>query len=118
MIKISAEFESPELAELAIKRVKESVKGFHTSSITYNKISDKAMKLRNGNIYTIIPTAVTSQIYLTAVMESPASEDVIEEPYRSRKTNASLYCDDESVDNVRAVLNAMGAMKITASENQ
>ncbi len=117
MIKISAEFESPELAELAIKRVKESVKGFHTSSITYNKISDRAVKLRNGNIYTVIPTAVTSQIYLTAVMEFPASEDVIEEPYRNRKTNASLYCEDESADNARAILNAMGALKITSVKN-
>ncbi len=112
MIRISAEFESPELAELAVKRVKESVKGYQSSSLTYNKMSDKAAKLRSGNIYTVIPTAVTSQIYLTAVMEFPASEDIIEEPMRSRRTHVSIYCEDESRADVRAILNAMGGMGI------
>lgn len=107
--RVSAEFESPELAEIALTRVKSSVKGVHSTNIFYNKISDKAMKLRNGSIYTILPTAVTTHNYLTAVMLSPSSEDVIIEPYRSRKTNAYVVCEEESVDNVSSVLRAMGA---------
>ncbi|MGN0580125.1 MAG: hypothetical protein ACI4JE_04560 [Ruminococcus sp.] len=113
MIRISAEFESPELAELAIKRVKNTVKGIHSSNIIYNKISDKAMKLRSGNIYTIIPTAVTTHNYITAVVESPASEDVITEPNRSRKTYACIFCDGDSAANVRALFSAMGGTKVS-----
>lgn len=117
MIKISAEFESPELAELAVKRIKETTDGIHSSSVIYNKVSDKAMHLRNGNIYTIIPTAVTVYNYLTLSMESPASEDVVAEPYRSRKAYVSIYCEQSSSANIHAVLNAMGALKISIAED-
>ena len=88
MYRISAEFEAPELAELAIKRLKESIDGIQSAHIIYSKTSEKAMKLRNGSIYTIIPTAVTTHTYFTAVIEQPASDDVIEEPYCSRKSIA------------------------------
>lgn len=112
IIRISAEFENPDLAELALKRVKESLPEIHSASIFYNKTSDYAEKLRKGNIYTVIPTAVTAQVYLTAVMESPASEDIIEEPLRSRKTRAFVICDSSQKNNVKALLSAMGALKI------
>lgn len=115
--RISAEFESPEIAELAIKRIKESVKGIHSANIIYNKISDKALKLKNGTLYTVIPTAVTTRTYFTAVLESPASEDVIAEPLRSRKTTAYIICDAESIDNAKAIFNAMGGLKITVPKN-
>lgn len=115
--RISAEFEAPELAELAIKRIKESVGGVHSGNIIYNKISDRALKLRSGTLYTVIPTAVTSRNYLTAVLESPASEDVIAEPLRSRKTTAYIVCEAESVDNAKAIFSAMGGLKITVPKN-
>lgn len=119
IMRISAEFDSPELAELAIKRVKESNgNGVHSANIIYNKNSDKAEKLRNGTIYTVIPTAVTSHSYFTAVIESPASEDVIPEPIRSRRTRAYIICDRECSANVSAVLNSMGGLSIKSSENK
>lgn len=113
MVRISAEFESPDLAELAVKRVKESIKGVHSTNIIYNKISDKAMKLRSGSVYTIIPTAVTTHNYITAVMESPASENVIREPYRSQKTIACIFCDESSSANARSLLSALGGMNVS-----
>lgn len=113
MIRISAEFETPELAELALKRVKDTVSGVFSTNMMYNKISDKAMKLRGGSIYTIIPTAVTTHTYLTSVMESPASEDVIDEPNRSRKTSVYVICSQDSAKIVRAILSAMGGLKVT-----
>ncbi len=113
MIRISAEFESPELAELAVKRVKESVSGVNSTNIIYNRISDKAMRLRNGSIYTIIPTAVTTHNYFTAVMESPATDDTINEPNRSRKAVACVFCESTSASNVRALLSAMGGLNVS-----
>lgn len=112
MIRISAEFENPDIAELALKRVKESVTDIYSANIFYNKTSDYAQRLRRGSIYTVIPTAVTAQVYLTAVMESPASEDIIEEPLRSRKTNAYLICDDSQSEKIRSILGAMGALNV------
>jgi hypothetical protein len=112
MTRIYAEFEAPELAELALKRVRDSVPGIFSTNMMYNKAADRALKLRGGNIYTIIPTAVTTHNYLTAVMESPASEDVIEEPYRSRKTKIYVICDPDSIQNVKSILSAMGGLEI------
>ncbi len=112
LTRIKAEFETPELAEIALKRVKESTQGIYSTNIIYNKISDKALRLRGGSIYTVIPTAVTTHTYFTAVMESPASEDVIEEPLRSRKAVVYAICEEESAGNVRSLFSAMGGMKI------
>lgn len=112
MTRIYAEFEAPELAELALKRVRDSVPGIFSTNMMYNKAADRALKLRGGNIYTIIPTAVTTHNYLTAVMESPASEDVIEEPYRSRKTKIYVICNPDSIQNVKSILSAMGGLEI------
>lgn len=110
--RVSAEFEAPELAEASLHRIKEGVNGIHRTGIIYNKRSEKAMKLKSGTIYTIIPTAVTTFNYITAVMESPASEDVIPEPSRRRTTKAYVICDSDSIDNVRSVLNAMGGLNV------
>ncbi len=118
MTKITAEFESPELAESALRRVKESRCEIISSNIMYNKTSDRAMKLRHGSIYTIIPTAVTTHNYVTAVLESPASEDVIIEPMRSRKAVLCCVCGDEHSKNVKSILSAMGGLSVNATSNK
>ena len=71
--RVSAEFETSELAELALKRARENPGGIYSSGVVYDRRSDKAVRLRNGTIYTVIPTAVTAHNYITAVMESPAA---------------------------------------------
>lgn len=117
MTRISAEFETPDMAEIALKKIKDTVPGIYSTNMIYNKISDRAMELRNGSVYTIIPTAVTTHTYLTAVIESPASEDVIVEPLRSRKTIIYVICEPESVNNVSSILNALGGLKINIPKN-
>lgn len=112
--RVSAIFEAPELAEASLHRIKESISGIHRTGLIYNKTAEKAMKLRNGTLYTIIPTAVTTFNYITAVVESPASEDVIPEPARRRTTKAYVICDSDSTENVRSVLNAMGGLNVRA----
>lgn len=109
--RISAEFETPELAETAIMRIKEST-AVKSVNMVYNKSAEKAVKLQNGTIYTLLPTAVTSYNYYTAVMESPASEDIIAEPERRRNTTVYIVCDDENLGNVKSVLNAMGGLNV------
>ncbi len=114
--RISAEFETPELAELAVKKVREKVGSVYSSGLMYNRRSDEAVKLRGGCIYTVIPTAVTTHNYITAVMESPASEDVIPEPSRRRNTRIYVICEKSQTSAVKAVFNAMGGLSVTSSE--
>lgn len=111
--RISAEFETPELAESAIHRVRASVP-VRSANMVYNKSSEEAVKLRNGTVWTLLPTAVTSYNYYTAVVERPVNEDAIPEPQRRRNTTAYILCNDEQTENVKAVLNAMGGLNIKA----
>lgn len=110
--RIYAEFETPELAELALQRVREKVGNVFSSGLMYDRRSDRAVKLRNGTIYTVIPTAVTTHNYITAVMESPASEDVMTEPSRSRKTKIYVICESSAEGQIRAVFSTMGGLGI------
>lgn len=110
--RVSAEFETSELAELALKRSRESVGGIYSSGVVYDRRSDKALKLRNGTIYTVIPTAVTSHNYITAVMESPAAESIIPEPSRRRRAQVYVICDSGSTAGVKAVFNSLGGLNI------
>lgn len=109
--RVSAEFETPELAENAIHRVKESVP-VRSASMVYNKASDEAVRLRNGTVWTVLPTAVTSYNYITGVLEYPATENAIPEPDRRRNTTAYIMCEEENIDKVKSVLNAMGGLDI------
>lgn len=112
--RISAKFEAPELAELAVGRVKKSVHGVHSARFAYNRMSNRAEKLRRGSIYTLIPTVSTvhSYNYFTAVMEQPASEDIISEPSRSRITSICLICDQDSSDRICSILHALGGFDV------
>lgn len=110
--RISAEFETSEIAELALKRARENVGEIYSSGIVYDKMSDKAMKLRNGTIYTVIPTAVTAHNYVTAVIESDADESVFPEPLRRRRAQIYVICSSESVKGIRSVFNSLGGLNI------
>ena len=110
--RITADFEAPEYAEAALGKVRSSVRGVYSTSFVYDRISDKAERLSRGTSYTILPTAVTTHNYLTAVLESPASRDVIPEPRRSRKTTVFIVCDGSRTHEISSILTAMGGSNI------
>lgn len=111
--RVTAEFESPELAELAVKRIKESVDYVYSGNIMYDRRSDMAEKLRGGTHYSVLPTAFNTYTnFLTAVLESPTTEDIIPEPQRNRQTTAYIVCGSGAVDNVVSLMNAMGGLNV------
>lgn len=111
--RVTAEFETPDLAELAMKRVKESVQFVYSTHMIYNRMSDDTRRFSRGTAVSIIPTYFNTHTnFLTAVMESPTSEDIIPEPARNRQTSACIVCGSAAVDNVIAILNAMGGLNI------
>ena len=110
--RITAEFEAPEYAEAALGRVRSSVRGVYSTSFIYDRISDKAERLSRGTNCTILPAAVTAHNYLTAVLESPASRDVIPEPRRSRRTKVFIVCDGSRTREISSILTAMGGSRI------
>lgn len=114
--RITAEFEAPELAESAVRRVRESVGGIYRTGIVCNRKAERNEQLRNATMYTVLPMAPTAQNYITAVMESPASVDVVPEPQRNRTSGAYVICEDTSLANISAVFNAMGGLNIRTGQ--
>lgn len=113
--RITAEFETPEIAENALKKIRENVNGVYSTNFVYNRTSDKADKLRGGDIYTVLPTVAGSSNYtnyLTMVMDSPASADVIPEPEQSRKTNVFIVCDGNGTEQISSILTSSGGNNI------
>ena len=110
--RITAEFETPETAELALKKIRESVRGVYSTNFVYNRRSNEAERLRGADIYTVMPTAVTSANYLTGKLESPASIDVIPEPARSRTTTVFIVCDGSNIQNIHSILTSSGGSNI------
>ena len=115
--RVTAEFTTPEEAEFALKKIRENVRGVYSTNFVYNRDSDKAEKLRSGTIYTVLPTAAVSSNYLTMVMESPASKDVIPEPSRSRKTTVFIVCDGNGIDEISSYLSSSGGININIPSN-
>lgn len=112
--RVTAEFEAPESAELALKKIKENVRGVYSTNFVYNRSSNEAERLRGSTIYTVLPMAATSYNYLTAVMDSPADPEMIPEPKRSRKTTVFIVCDGSGTDKIHSILNNMGGSNINS----
>ena len=111
--RVTAEFETPELAEYAMRRVRESVDYVYSAKMMYSRIAERSSRLGRSSAFTVIPTYCNTHTnFLTAVLESPTSKDIIPEPARNRKTTACIVCGSAAVDNVISVLNAMGGLNI------
>lgn len=117
--RVTAEFETPESAEMALKKIRENVRGVYSTNFVYNRDSDKAERLRGKDICTILPTALhPTSNFLTMVMESPASIDVIPEPSRSRKTSVFIVCDGNGTDDISSILTSAGGSNIYIPNRQ
>lgn len=110
--RITCEFECPEFAETALRQIRETVNGVYSAKYFYRKSGDRAQERTGSTMFTIMPTGLTSQNYLTAVMESPFCRDTIPEPARSRKTNVFIVCDGSGSERISSVLTSMGAENI------
>jgi hypothetical protein len=111
--RVTADFESPELAHVALKRVRESVEYVYSAKMMYHRISENAIRTSRSSAFSLIPVYNNSHNnYLTNVIGSPVSEDISVFHRKNRTTTACIVCGSAAVDNVISVLNAMGATNI------
>ena len=52
--RVTAEFETPELAEYALRRVRESVDYVYSAKMMYNRISERSARLGRSSTFTVI----------------------------------------------------------------
>lgn len=111
--RVTADFESPVLADLAMKRVRESVEYVYSAKMMYHRTGENPTGMSRSSTFSLIPAYYNSHSnYLTDVIGSPASEDIIPARRRYRTTTACIVCGSAAVDNVISVLNAMGGSNI------
>ena len=114
--RVIGEFETQELAELAVMRIKESVGSVYSAATIKNSISANVKSLTHGTSYTVLPTAFNTRTnFMSAVMESPVYADDVPEPYRRTTTTACIVCGSGSVSSVIAVMNSLGGLNIRSA---
>ena len=112
LTRVSAEFENIDMAELAARRLKESVSGVLRTGCLYDRRAERSKIYDNKSHYTLLPMALTTFNYYTAVVEYRVSESFGKEPYQNRKTQLYVVCEENSAANVKSLLNALGGLNI------
>ena len=105
--RVIAEFESSDLAELAVKRVKESVEYVYSGNIMYSSKTVRAHLFERGANHAVVPVSYSNSI---------SSDENTEQHFRRRKnTTACVICGSAAVENVISMLNAMGGINIRSA---
>lgn len=114
--RVNAEFENIDLAELALKRARESIPDVFSAEIMCSKRARRAEKLRGATHYSVIPMAPTAYNYITAVVETPIDVNSVPEPLRRTTAQACIVCSENAVRSVTSLLGAMGGLNIHSSK--
>lgn len=104
--RVIAEFESPELAEMAVRRVKESVEYVYSGSIMYPQSVVKNHFLSRGANHAVIPNSFSNSVSVSDTEQTYAHSA------RRKNTTACVICGSGAVENVISTMNAMGGLNI------
>lgn len=117
--KITGEFDSVEFAEFAVKHIKSSIKSPMKITITpVRRKYEKTLKSKepggaiNGNIFYILPAAVTSYNYITGSEVRPVNKDMVSEPLLSRAVFLTVQTDKKNTDIVTGIMASYGGYNI------
>ena len=102
--RVIAEFESPELAETAVQRVRESVVYVYSGNIMYPPETVKGHFLSRGENHAVLPVSYSNSI--------GTNGNTVGQVVRRKNTTACVICGSGAVENVMAMMNAMGGMNI------
>ncbi len=110
LCRIQGEFETIELAELTAGRIRRSVPGIRKIMVqALGRVGDNPVSRQR---YTMLPANLRMQNYITAVMVSEISDDVLPEPSYRRTAQLQIICDVQTADRASALLLAAGAWGI------
>ncbi|MGN0620466.1 MAG: hypothetical protein ACI4I9_01255 [Porcipelethomonas sp.] len=120
--RISCEFEMVEFAEAASKRIKETVSGPKKIRIRYNRnkfsaLSDGAAAQTHGEMFVLLPTAVTSYNYITGQITRPLDSSQYKEPVLTQSVILEITFETAQSDTVRQILVSSGGYDISPCKN-
>ena len=109
LMKMYAEFETEELAELCAGRIRRNVRGVHR--ITLRRLS--GYRPPEGKIhFTMLPANLRMSNYATDVLYSEIAVDTIPEPIRRQNTELMAIIEPDAEKRVSSYFHAMGAVNI------
>ncbi|MBP5432823.1 hypothetical protein [Ruminococcus sp.] len=112
--RVTADFENIELAELALKRVRDSVGYVYSAKMMYKTSPDVMLKRSGRSAFSLYPTYYNSNInYLKDVIGSSASDEPVTRSKTKYRITTCIVCGSAAVDNVISVLCAMGGTNIS-----
>ena len=105
---IKAEFDtldSAERAAVAISRNIPSAKGIHVYPVNPESVQ---ITIPHEKRYTLLPTAISSMNYITALMETDYNFEDISEEKKRQTSYAEFSCDSKNVRNAEQIILQMG----------
>lgn len=105
---ISAEFETPDHAETALRKIKEHSRGIYSATIRNSP--SKPVRHR------INPAAVNSHGFMTFTTGNYIDDASIPEPLLRCTANIYIVCERSCTEDIAAVLSALGGLKIQYSK--
>ncbi|MDE6776951.1 MAG: hypothetical protein K2J25_03340 [Oscillospiraceae bacterium] len=108
--KITGEFASEELAELAGGRIRRTIRNIRSLSI--RKLGKAIPSMQGKQKYTMLPANLRMENYITDVMISDLSNSIFPEYYYKKNAELTVVCDSDSVSSVSAIMQSLGAINM------
>lgn len=113
LCRITGEFSSQDLAELAAGRIRRSVRDVRKLAI--RNLGKAVPSMQGKQRYTLLPANLRMENYLTAVMITDLSDSVLPEYYYRKSAELTVVCNTETAGNVSALMQSMGAIHMHRS---
>lgn len=114
--RISAEFPEIEFAEMAAKRIRETISGLKKVTIYLNKnkfkISENEEYTKPGKMFVLLPAAINSANYYTGLMTREVVESQIKEPLLTKSVHLCISCESKNIHNISQIISSYGGYEI------
>ncbi len=117
--KITGEFDSIEFAEFAAKHIKDSVNSSVKISIIHNRQKLRGVlpnhehgKATHGNVFYLLPAAISSYNYITGRESRAVNKDLISEPLLNRAVTIAVQAEKNNADMIAGMLASYGGYNV------
>ncbi len=105
---IRAEFENFDTAEAAAFAVKKQLHSAEIITVRPDHPESLRLTFSHPTRFTLLPTAVLSQNYITALIETEYNYENLNEIQKRQTTAVQIVCNTESVEKAHGILTAHG----------
>lgn len=113
--KIEAEFDTFDAAEAAAFSIKRKLKGTDIVFVRPKQPESIRLSRPAGKRFTLLPTAVTSMNYITALVETDYNYEDLSEVQKRQTSSIRLICDEHSAHAAEKIIIQRGGYLLPPS---